>query len=252
MRMELLWNLRLLCERLAMESQRRRRLFRLKGTVAKNLDLGYIDSLELIEITKLHQPQTAYDIGACLGTWSLLAKACLPEASIHAFEPLEVHTDEFYKLTQGVPGIILHKVALGSKSGVFDMYVTDKTDSSSLLEISELGRKEWNISSAHKESVNVVVLDEYVIANRLPLPELIKLDVQGCELEVMRGAHNCLNYAKWILCEVSFEEYYKGQPLFPEIIAFLDKYGFRLYALGINTSLGQKLKQVDALFGNAL
>jgi FkbM family methyltransferase len=249
MRIELLWNLRLLCERLAIESGGRRRLAKLKGTVAKNLNLGYAASLELLEITRLHQPETVYDIGACFGTWSLLAKACLPEASIHAFEPLNVHFDKFFRITEGVPDITLHKVALGSKSGTFDMYVNNKTDTSSFLETHELGRKEWDMCTIRNESVNTVVLDEYVITNRLPLPDLIKLDVQGYELEVMRGANNCLNYAKWILCEVSFEEYYKGQSSFHEVVAFLAKYRFHLYALSINTPLGQKLKQTDALFG---
>ena len=242
--------MRLLCERLATESQRRRRLARLKGTVAKNLNLHYATSLELLEITRLHQPKTVYDIGACLGTWSVLAKACFPEASIHAFEPLSVHFDEFYRLTQGIPGLTLHKVALGPKPGTFDMHVNSKTDTSSFLETHELGRKEWNMCTIRNESVNTVVLDEYVVANRLPLPDLIKLNVQGYELEVMRGGNNCLNYAKWILCEVNFEEYYKGQSLFHEVVAFLAEHRFRLYALSIDTPLGQKLKQTDALFGH--
>lgn len=106
----------ILYERLAIESQRHRRLSRLKGTATKRLNPGCIDFLELLEIIRLHCPQPVYDIGVCLGTWSLLAKACLPEASIHTFEPLRVHADKINQLTQKVPDITLHKVALGSKS----------------------------------------------------------------------------------------------------------------------------------------
>ena len=91
MRLELLYNARLLCERLAIESVRRRRLAALKGTQAAGLALGHIDTLELVELAGQAGISVIYDIGANVGTWSLLAKSLIPGARIHAFEPLPKH-----------------------------------------------------------------------------------------------------------------------------------------------------------------
>ena len=95
MRLELIYNPRLLCERLAEISLARRRLAKLRGTVAAGLTTGHIDSLELLELLRPNPPQVIYDVGANVGTWTLLAKALYPAAQIHAFEPLSMHTEKF-------------------------------------------------------------------------------------------------------------------------------------------------------------
>lgn len=248
MRLELLYNPRLLVERLAIESQRQRRLGKLRVTVAASLKSGHIDSLELLELAKPQQPQVIYDIGANIGTWSLLAKAVFPQATIHAFEPLVMHHEPFEKAVKNVSDITMHKVALGSKPGTLNMQVASFSDASSLLEIAEATQEYFGVTKEREEAVKVVTLDEYATITHLPLPDLIKLDIQGYELEALRGASNCCRHANLIITEISFLEFYKGQALFHEVVEFLQDRGFYLYALGVNTPLGQRLSQTDALF----
>jgi FkbM family methyltransferase len=248
MRLELLYNPRLLIERLSVESLRYRRFRKISGTVASGLKLGHIDSLELLELTKIKLPVTIYDIGANIGTWTLLAKAVLPQSHIYAFEPLLTFHDKFSNAIQNIPNIELHKVALGAKACTLSMQVASYSDASSLLEIADASKEYFNISKERDETVEVVALDEYVSNFKLPLPDLIKLDIQGYELEAMRGAKKCLDHAKFVICEVSFIEFYKDQALFPEIVSFLSERNFVLYALGVNTPIGQKLSQTDVLF----
>lgn len=238
-------------ERLAIESQRRRRLGKLKRTVATNLKLGHIDSLEFLEIAKGNRPQIIYDIGANIGTWTILAKACLPDSIIHAFEPLLMHHEPFVNMLHDVPDVTLHKVALGSRSEVLNMNVTSFSDASSLLEITEATVEHFGVTRDRKEKVTVFSLDEYVATTQLPLPDIIKLDIQGYELEAMRGAEKCLAYARFVICEVSFIEFYKGQALFYDIVEFMAHHNFHLEAFGVNTPLGKKLLQTDAMFARS-
>ncbi len=248
MRLEVLLKPRVLCERLALESLKRRRLGRLRGTVAERLQVGHIDSLELLEEVRSKNPRVIFDLGANVGTWSLLAKAVLPSAIIHAFEPLEFHCSKLEQAISEIPDIRLHRVALGSSDGLGKMHVTSFSDASSLLTIGELTSEEFGITEIGEAEVPITTLDGYVSRSGLPLPDLIKLDLQGYELEALRGGENCLKYATSVICEVSFREYYGRQPLFHDIVGFLANRGFHLEAFGAHTPVGKRLSQADALF----
>ena len=117
MRLELFYNPRLLCERLAELSLERRRLAKLRGTVARQLTTGHIDSLELLELLRPINPQVIFDVGANVGTWTLLAKALYPQSQIHAFEPLPRHIAGFRQRTAGLGGVHLHEIGLGREPG---------------------------------------------------------------------------------------------------------------------------------------
>ena len=248
MRLKLLWNPRLLCERLAIESKRRRRLARLRGTVAHGLALGHIDSLELLELLRPNPPRVIYDIGANVGTWTLLAKALFPTAEVHAFEPLSRLAEQFAVRTANVSGVIRHGVALGASASSQPMKIADVVDASSLLAMTEMSTRHFHVRPESEETVTVERLDEYVNRLSMPLPNLVKLDIQGYELEALRGAERCLEAANAVLSEVSFVEFYRGQCAFHEVVDFLGKRGFHLIALGEHTRLGSLLLQTDALF----
>lgn len=246
MRLELFYNPAILCERLAIAVQRRRRLARLRGTVAKTLKLGHINTLELLELVRPHHPRVIYDIGANAGTWTLLAKSIYPHAIVHAFEPLTCHTKTFEANTARLANVHLHKIALGAAATEQAMQVATFSDESSLLQA--LNTISGLEETATFENVSVVRLDDYVREKGLPLPDVLKLDVQGYELEALRGAPKCMASAFAILTEVSFHEFYKGQCLFHHMVELCASKGFYFSALGSNTPIGQRLEQTDILF----
>lgn len=248
MRLELLWNPRLLCERLAIASQRWRRMGKLKNTPASGLALGHIDSLELLEILRDSQVASIYDIGANVGTWTLLAKAIIPGATIDAFEPLGAHLDGFQRNCAALQGVRLHPIALGPENTTMPLRVTSFSDASSMLPIAQGSVDLFGLTEVDSVPVPVRRLDDYLAEQGLPLPDLIKLDVQGFELAALSGGSAALTHAKALIVEVSFVELYKGQCMFAQVCSFLDAYGFGLHAFGATTALGKPIAQADVLF----
>ncbi len=246
MRKELFYNPFLLLERLGEFATEQLRMKKLNNTVAKNLSVGHIDSLELLELIKGENIKVIYDIGANVGTWSLLASAVLKPQAIHAFEPLEMFYANFQTNISNISLIKLHKIALGSKNDILTMNVA--SDSSSLLPLSELQETYFAVTMQSETSVNIVPLDQYVSEYNLPQADFIKLDIQGYELEALKGAIKLLQNTKYILCELSFVEFYIGQPLFHEIVAFLAQQNFYIMAIKKYTHAGTRLYQTDVLF----
>jgi hypothetical protein len=74
------------------------------------------------------------------------------------------------------------------------------------------------------------------------------LDIQGYELEALRGAPECLAAARAVIAEVSFIAYYDQQCLFHDLVHHLAQAGLFLTALAFGTPTGRRLGQTDALF----
>jgi hypothetical protein len=96
----------------------------------------------------------------------------------------------------------------------------------------------------------MTTLDRLVSKMGLPDPDLIKLDLQGYELECLRGASRCLQHAEAVLLEVSFIPFQNGMPLIGEVIPFMGERGFRVYDISAlwHRPLDGALAQGDFLF----
>ncbi|OSQ53511.1 FkbM family methyltransferase [Marivita geojedonensis] len=250
MRRELFSNPLLLIERIGEWATDRRRLRRLKSTPAQHLRSGHIDSLELLDLISREcgPPNVIYDVGANVGTWAQLAHSQFPRAEIHAFEPLEKHLARLRKFATETDRVHIHEVALGAKSGIHTLHVTNFSDASSLLELGAKGAEVWGLSESEQINVPVERLDDRIAELALAYPGLIKLDVQGFELEVLTGGTEALRRAHSVLIELSFEEIYEGQPASHEVLGFLAEAGFVLRAFGKGVRLGEPVFQIDALF----
>lgn len=168
---------------------------------------------------------TVIDVGANVGQFSLFASHRWPNAKIHAFEPIPDQAKRF----SAVHGdrVVLHRCALGEQEAVLPIHIATRKDSSSLLPLGRLQKKMFNMDEVGTIEVPVSRLDEVLSPAELPQPCLLKVDVQGFEYEVLRGAKNLLQHFSHIYVEASFVELYKGQKLFVEIEKFLGSEGFR-------------------------
>lgn len=194
--------------------------------------------------------RTVIDVGANRGQFAVFALRRFPRAQLHCFEPLP---DAHKKLTAVVGAdtrVHIERCAIGSASGHMRLNVTRSDDSSSLLEPTALQLHNFpDTDAVASEDVKIARLDEIIDLETLALPFLLKIDVQGFELEVLNGAHGILQQDGDILVESSFAELYSGQALADEVVALLLAQQYRLRGIfSITKGLDGVPLQGDFLF----
>lgn len=142
--------------------------------------------------------------------------------NIVIFEPL---VSNFITLERNVRNLNAniqgHQVALGSAEGTVDMYVSsNKGLSSSILKPKKHLTQYRDITFNVKENVELKTLDSYNYKNF----NFLNMDVQGYELEVLRGAKKTLEYIDYVYCEVNRDEVYEDNAYIEEIDEFLSSY----------------------------
>lgn len=193
---------------------------------------------------------SAIDVGANKGQFSLMLKELHPTAPIHAFEPLVEAAIVFERLFDGVAGITLHRVAAGTENRETEINLSGSADSSSLLPISVLQDEAFpGTASVARRTIQMRRIDD-VLKDWTPIqPLLIKLDVQGYELEALRGMPALLGQAAYVYAELSFFPFYDAQPLAAELVAWLAEQGFELaYINDVSRTSKGFPAQADVLF----
>ena len=148
---------------------------------------------------------------------------------------------------------LIWNCALSDRNGQADMDILNFDYSSSLLQIKpEVGGvgKFVDVGIRERIEVQVSTLDSLLVEAGWNEPiDLLKIDVQGAELHVLKGAQRSLRRTRLIWTEVSFRALYERSAVFAEVYEFLNEQGFRLCSLqdGFRGE-GRELLQGDALF----
>lgn len=139
------------------------------------------------------------------------------------FEPLP---STFEILSNNVKGHTLHNVALGPEPTTTEMFVevANQGQSSSLLKPKLHLDQYPDITFPHKEEVRVETLDRMV--QDKGSYNFINMDVQGYELEVLKGAKETLPNIDYLMCEVNNAELYEGCCLIEDLDEYLGQFGF--------------------------
>lgn len=186
------------------------------------------------------QVQTVLDIGANRGQFAREARSFFPSAEIHCFEPLPDMLVELQELKTRThdSNLIIHPGALGAKNEMVEMFLhTEHPPSSSLLRTTRECEMYFpKVTEQRTISVQVQRLDDILAAYTLISPVLMKMDVQGFEESVLKGASNTMLVVDAIIIEISLDGLYEGQPSFFDIVSILRKFDLE-YAGNLDQTL---------------
>ncbi len=179
-------------------------------------------------------PLVCYDVGAFRGDTIKQIAGLARFDAIHGFEPFPESFAALERRFANTPGVHLNNLAVSDTRGTTQLHLTRSSQSNSILPpVSETAIA----NDAHDEigqiTVETTTLDMSAAALDIERIALLKLDVQGAELSVLKGATRLLAEGRIdiVLCEVEFIELYEQQPLFWDIAAFATEHGLDFYGV---------------------
>jgi FkbM family methyltransferase len=187
-------------------------------------------------------PKAIIDVGAGKGTFPLLNT--FPESEYVWIEPLTEFEEDLKKLVHKFNGQYIIAGA-GKFNGKSMIHVHSDLYGSSLYKESD-GEE---VDGKSRE-IQIIMLDDLVGKYNLGGDVLLKVDVQGTELDVLDGAQKVLQYCELVILEVSFFKFLKYAPEFYDVIDYMKKRGFAVYDIfgGHNRLIDGALAQKDVLF----
>lgn len=205
---------------------------------AKGPEQDLIEYLEFLKFKGL-EINVVYDIGAWKGYWSPLIKGrVFPNAEFIMFEANSAYVPDlqsrgfkFFNVLLSNPERETVDFFNGTNSG--DSYY-----------------KETSIHYDNQSSIKLpcTTLDKIIQENSLPYPNFIKIDTQGSELDILKGATSILNYVDIIYVECPICTYNAGAPNIGEYLLFFKEYNFLPIQLVEQHVTENTLIQVDIMF----
>ncbi len=182
--------------------------------------------------------ETVYDIGAHRGEWTRKVRARLPDAEFVLFEANEVHAQA---LEESAERFFI--AVLSSEEKLVKFYGSGGPGDSYFREAA------GGHDGVTPRSIRAERLDDLIETHGLPLPDFIKTDVQGAELDVLQGGRAALTNASLVLLECPIVEYNEGAPTIHDYFRFMEEHEFTPIDVVEWHWRGGRTVQVDVLFG---
>jgi FkbM family methyltransferase len=170
-------------------------------------------------------PRSIVDVGANKGRWSEKAMTVFPEARYVLIEPQIEMTEHLDRFCARHPGRVQWiNAGVGAAEGELPFTLTGSTSSTftySPEEARELGHVQ--------RSVPIVTLDRVCAQYLGGIPDLVKIDAEGFEFEILKGASTLLGKVEVFLLELPFIHPRPGALLFRDAVARMAAYGYDVY-----------------------
>jgi FkbM family methyltransferase len=166
-----------------------------------------------------YYPEVILDIGANKGNWTRSANSVFPDAYIVMFEPqseLNIYLSDLIRKSN----IKLVNKGVGSSTAKHYMSKVGRHDSATFRELNS------GIKEVEKFEVDVITLDEFISESKIK-PNIIKIDAEGMDLEVLKGASFSLRSCEIILVEASVAADFDNSVF--KVLEFMSDMGYKLF-----------------------
>jgi FkbM family methyltransferase len=192
-----------------------------------------------------------FDIGANEGQTTRRYRQHFANAPIFAFEP---YPASFEKLSAAFPNdssVKVFPLAVSDQVGTATLYVNHFDPTHSLLPRPSSQRRYYPRYAGPKTTIEVEVtcIDTFAAQNDIKEIDILKLDIQGGELNALRGALQALQSVPLVYLEIAFVPHYENAPLLYETWKFLADLDYSLFNIyDLYTASNGQLRYGDALF----
>lgn len=225
---------------------------RFKSKLFKNkdniIDNNVIEAIKLITNTPI---KTVIDIGAHHGRYSEAIVKAIDDVSIYMFEPFP-NSFEHLKKNNLLAKHKMYEMAISNFNGKSIFYSNVSDETNSLLPSIET-HSHIDVLTENKSiiEVEVITLDTFCANNNIDIVDVLKIDVQGNTLNVLKGASKFLSQGSInvIQSEVEFLPIYKDQSLYHHVTGYLEEFGYTLYSIyNLHYDINNRLSWADALY----
>ena len=189
---------------------------------------------------------TVFDVGANIGQSVRKFRDAFPRATIYCFEPVRALFQELRESVSGDGNVRCFQTAMGSAPGIGKIYLTEHPTMNSLIE---------RENSRGSEEVQIETVDSFCATNGIERIDLLKVDAEGFDLEVLKGAASLLSSARvaFALVEVGFHPDDTSHVLFDQVRDFLMPHGFHVFGFydqNLEWSGESRLRFANVCFSN--
>lgn len=170
------------------------------------------------------EPRVIYDIGSCVLHWTNYAKQIWPNAHFVLF-------DAFDKAEFLYHGYDYHMGVLGDKDGKVVKFYQNDINPGGNSYYREIGFDNGSVFPKDQyREYSMMTLDTIIRNKKFPKPDLVKIDVQGAELDIIYGGRKTLRSCRHLIVEMQHTEYNEGAPQAKDTIPFIESLGFKCIA----------------------
>lgn len=169
--------------------------------------------------------KTILDVGANTTSWSRMAKKIFSSANFCLIEPQFEMKGKLEDFCKEFENSIYILAGAGAKKEILTLTVWDDLAGSSLLP-----KPDENLKKEGKQrQIEIITIDDLIDSSKISVPELIKLDIQGFELEALKGAKKTFGITEVYILEVSLFSFTPDMPVFSDIVNFMLERDYVVY-----------------------